>query len=144
MKLFICIVLSLFLVSIESQAQSNLTDAVTIEISPEGLEQRQYLRSTHNFGIVQVNSLNRAQFYIQNTGSVFLNYNYSNIWGFEFSSSHSCYMGLNPGQTCFVEVIYWPHSSGFHNGNFAIEFSPSGLPHASSHLDISLYGNAIY
>lgn len=96
----------------------------------------------YNFGYVPVHSFNATRVYIRNNGLVPMQYSFSQTWGFEFNSNHNCYSGLNPGQSCVMEITYWPNTVGFHNGDSTIQFRSSQAPYTVSDLRVNLTGQA--
>ncbi len=97
-------------------------------------------RHYYNFGRVQVNSYNSTSYTIRNTGTTYLQYSSSSLWGIEYQSNHNCFSGIHPGQSCEFQIRYWPFNVGMHSGQFEIRFyGPNPIPET---IHVDLWGEA--
>jgi hypothetical protein len=99
-------------------------------------------RLYYNFGIVPVNSANTVRYTITNTGTTFLQFSSANIWGMDFSATHDCSVGMQPGQRCDFQIRYWPFRVGTNSGQFEILFyGPTPNPEV---IHVDLWGEAVF
>lgn len=106
-------------------------------------QQFQVESSSHyyNFGRVTVNSMNTISYTITNTGTTPLQFSTASVWGANYDSSHYCYSGLNPNQSCQFQIRYWPFSVGIHSGQAEIRFNTTNYMTESIRVD--LWGEAV-
>jgi hypothetical protein len=75
------------------------------------------------FGRVPVNSVNRQTTYIYNNTNTRLNFRNQYNSGQYLFTNHNCFAGLEIGQSCMVQVQYWPTQPGYHMGYIDFSFA---------------------
>lgn len=119
-----------FVISIYAQAQISIGD--------------HYVNGyhTHHFGYVPVNSFNTDSVVITNRSQKNVRMEYSNTWGsFDFTAHDTCFPGLQPGQSCWVNIRFWPLNPGYYTGDVRMQFS-SESPYTPYNINIHLIGQA--
>lgn len=92
------------------------------------------------FGRVPVNSVNYRTTFITNRTNQPLTFRNEFTSGLFFYTNHNCYMGLQPYQSCSVQVRYWPNSPGYHSAN--INFYFQSAQYLTQMESISVWGES--
>ena len=118
-----------------AHAAAQIEVTSTIDQNQESVTTQDY--TSHWFGRVLVNSYNSVRWTITNTGDENLDYARANMFGsFNYRASHSCTGTLLPGQSCQVEVTYWPPFEGYDSGDFMLDFKQDSV-------QIHVWGEAV-
>lgn len=90
-----------------------------------------------NFGRVMVGTAHYARYTVKNTGDSALAWKDAVVYGsIDFEGYHSCRNGLQPQQSCWIEIRYWPMFEGWDTGTFVITFDQQ------NRIQIDLNGEA--
>ncbi len=80
-------------------------------------------RIFHDFGWVRVNTSLTARFRITNSGGGYLPFISSSMSGsYDFSARHTCRPGLNPGESCYIDIQFWPSREGHAYSTVRMDF----------------------